>query len=231
MKIAKIQIAGPFTSQWALKLKDGSTPDRHPELSSQIYQLVLARSLAMVHRMRACGIQPILYIDEPGFYGLSLTNPKHLLGLQELKLMIQTLRKAGALVGIHCCSNTSWEAVLGLGVNILSLDTSLSLGFALEAGRAEKTHPLEDFILSGGVLSLGIIPTTRSSALRALNAQTLADQLISVMGHHWEAKPQLVKRVFQEAIYTPACGLAFQSTSDVELVLEKLAEVYEYFHS
>ena len=142
--------------------------------------------------------------------------------------MIQTLRKAGAVVGLHCCSNTEWETVLNLGLDILSIDTTLSLSHAL--AKNEGT-PLENFINSGGTLSLGIIPTTRTSALRALNTQDLLDQLITVLGQRWESKPKLVQKILKEAIYTPACGLAFQSTSDVELILEKLDEVYEYFNS
>lgn len=222
---AKIQMAGPMTAQWALRIKDQSPPDRHPELCTQIFQLVLARCMAMVHQILECNIQPILFLDEPGLYALSLNNPKHVICLQELKVVIQTLRKQGAIVGLHCCSNTDWKAVLGLGIDILSIDTTLSLGHAFSA---ENGAALEDFIKSGGSLSLGIIPTARSSVLHSIDTEALVNQTLKYLSHYWESKPELVKSVLSEALYTPACGLALQSISDSELILEKLVEVYEY---
>ncbi len=228
---AKIQIAGPLTCQWALKIQDGSTPDRHPELSSQIFQLVLVRSIAMVKRIRSFDIQPILYLDEPGLFALSLKNPKHLLALQELKLFVQTLRKEGALVGLHCCSDTAWEAVFGLNIDLLSIDTALSLAPALDC---EQGEAMARFIRQGGRLSLGVIPTSRhqsGSPRGPIHGPVIVAEILGIFRRYWESRPDLVKKVIQEAIYTPACGLAFRSTSEADSILGKLMEVYELFDS
>lgn len=225
---AKIQTAGPLTCQWALKLKNGSSPDQYPELCTQIFQLILARSLAMTKRMLSCGIQPVLYLDEPGLYALSLHQPKHVLALQELKLMIQTLRKEGALVGLHCCSNAEWDVVFDLGLDILSIDTALSLDHALVPKNGEG---MLRFVKQGGILSLGVIPTGRSSILHSLNPNKIKSQLQETFDHSWENQTQLIQKILAHAIYTPACGLALQSTTDVELILEKLMGVYEHFHT
>jgi methionine synthase II (cobalamin-independent) len=225
LKVAKIQIAGPLTCQWGLKLRNGQSPDKYPELSSQIFRLVLARAMAMTHRMILLGIEPILYLDEPGLYALDPSHPKHLLCLQELRLMVQTLRKEGAQVGLHCCSNTHWESIFNLGIDYLSIDTSVSLGQALKASQGIA---LKEFIESGGKLSLGIIPTTRSSVLHSLDTRELTQGLLEDL-HSWYPQPEFIKKILREAIFTPACGLALQSTSDAELILEKLVEIYEYF--
>jgi hypothetical protein len=108
---AKVQIAGPLTAQWALKISGltSSNPvdaEKLSEISTQIFKLVMAQSLAMCQRLTGLGIKPVIYLDEPGLFCLLPSLRKHGVGLQELKLLIQALRKQGAEVGLHCCSDT-----------------------------------------------------------------------------------------------------------------------------
>lgn len=222
--MAKIQIAGPMTAQWVLKLSDGESLEKNPELSTQIYRLVLARSLAMTRRLQTHGVQPLLYLDEPGLYALSSSNPRHVLALQELRLLVQTVRKEGVLVGIHCCSNTDWSAVLGLGLHYLSLDTELSMKNLL----ANHGDQVEAFLRAGGRFSLGVIPTARSSVPSSLSVHEIFARLLDTFGEHWGAKPELVRRALSQAVYTPACGLALHSVTDSEFVLEALSEFHDY---
>jgi hypothetical protein len=222
-KQAKIQIAGPLTAQWALRLTDGSSLEKHPDVSSQIFKLVLARALAMTRRMQATGISPILFLDEPGLYAYTPSNPKHVASFQELKLMVQTLRKERVAVGLHCCSNTHWAAVLGMDLSYLSLDTALSLDHLLQTSWTEFVN----FLKRGGRVAFGVIPTGRSSALRSLNAhdlfKELRDKLMISLGDE-----NLVEAIFQQALYTPACGLALQSIPDAELISDTLNEFVQY---
>lgn len=218
IRLAKIQIAGPLTTQWSVQFKDSTEPA--PELAMQIYRLVLARALSMTRRLQAAGVQPLIYVDEPGLYGLTSTHPKHALGLRELGILIQSLRKEDAIVGLHCCSNTDWDAVLGLGLDVVSLDTNLSLrGFLTP----ERSGLIRDFLERGGRLSLGVIPTARSSVLRSLDVKTLFSELM-ISFQVWKDSPALIRKTLTEAIYTPACGLALHSVSDADLVLGLLTE-------
>jgi hypothetical protein len=198
--------------------------DRHPALAMQIYRLVLARALSMTRKLQSLGISPLLYIDEPGLYGLMTSSAKFSVGIRELGIMIQTLRKEEVEVGLHCCSNTDWDAVLGLGVNVLSIDTSLSLRNLLTPARLPK---VEQFVQQGGRLSLGVIPTVRSSVLHSLEVETLFSDLLSAF-EAAGARPEWVRKVLTQAIYTPACGLALHSVSDADLVLELLLEFRDY---
>ncbi len=223
--IAKIQIAGPFTSQWAIQIKSGSPGDCYPELSNQVYRLVLARSLAMVKRLVANEIHPFLLIDEPGLYTYSHQNPQHLAALRELKIMVQSLQKAGATVGIHCCGNTDWSALMSLGIDLLSLDTSLSLQAAL----GEVHRPaLENWLQSGGRFSLGVIPT---SANGPMETEMLVQNLIQTLQSAWIGPAGYADSILQNALLTPACGLALQSIPEAEWVLENLVSFYETLHS
>jgi hypothetical protein len=229
--IAKIQIAGPMTAQWALQLSDGSKIDRHPELASQIFRLVTARALAMARRLREAGAQPLLFIDEPGLFGLDPQNPRHQMGLQELKLMLQILRKNRVFVGLHCCSDTAWSAVLQLPLDFLSIDTHLSLGSILKS--AESRQQLETFLRSGGRLSLGVIPTgIQTESFGELSGQNLFQELEETLTQSMMKQSSLtavetrtwIQQLLRQSLYTPACGLGMLGTETAERVQELLFE-------
>jgi hypothetical protein len=175
----------------------------------------------MTRKLQAQGVTPILFLDEPGLYAFSANNPKHVATFHELKLMVQTLRKENVLVGLHCCSNTDWRAVLLTDLNYLSLDTHLSLESLLTTARDE----LATYLDRGGRLSLGVVPTGRASHPSTLPARELMIDLKSklVVGLGSESR---VREVMSQALYTPACGLALQSIPDAELISDTLREFF-----
>jgi hypothetical protein len=225
-KIAKIQIAGPLTSQWVVR--PDQEPDFEQELSGQIFRLVLAKSLAMTRKLRSLGITPILFLDEPGLYAFDRSNPKHALAFQELKFMIQALKKDQVVVGLHCCSNTDWKSVLQLEIGFLSIDCALSLDNLIQTSREELLRYLD----RGGRLSLGIVPTTRHvqihSALPQKPGSSTAEQLFVELSARLSALPlEVGRKILKESLFTPACGLALQSIPDAESILETLTEFEE----
>ena len=213
-KIAKVQIAGPLTTQWSLRSKDGLPIAQNAELTSQIYQIILAKALAMVSRLKHIGVQPIIYLDEPALYCLYFSNPKHILAFQELKLLIQSIKKAGATVGIHCCSNTHWGAVVASGAQIISLDASLSLKNFLET---VPTVDIQNYLGLGGILSLGVISTSYSThGLRSIQAKDVLAELTSLL--ETRGDQSFVQQVLSTSLFTPACGLALQTVPDAEQI-------------
>lgn len=220
-KIAKLQIAGPLTAQWVLRLKDGSSASKHSDVASQIYRLVLAHALAMCRRLQDEGIEPILYFDEPGLYAFTPGDPLHALATQELKLVVRALRNEGVTVGLHCCSNTHWATVLGLDLNLISIDTSLSLESLLA-----DAELLESYLLNGGRLSLGVIPTSRVyESAGVSNPNEVFKRILGVLERSPLGKnPALVRQTLAQAIYTPTCGLALNSPEEAEAVLSALQD-------
>src|SRR4051812_25309296 len=161
LPFAKVQIAGPFTLRWVLRttraeplaaVQEGKAVER------QIFRLVLARSLALVRRLREANTKPVIFLDEPGLYAFDRRDPQHLVSVQELRVVVLALRREGAIVGVHCCGNTEWAPLLGLGWDVVSIDARLSLESVLATGPA-----FERFQATGGVLSLGIVPTDLSA--------------------------------------------------------------------
>jgi len=232
-RLAKIQLAGPITCQWVLKLDDGSNPVRHGEISAQIYKLVLARAIAMGRALQTIGVQPILFLDEPALYCIQLAQQGSAehglfrdLALRELKLQVQALQKENMLVGLHCCSNTDWSAALNLGLNVLSFDAGISLERVLNEREA-----LDHFIDKGGRLAIGAIPTSFAldGNVDAVDVEVIFETLRITIDKHWEKNAARAKQVMRQALLTPACGLALHKVTDAEILLHKLLQLTELF--
>jgi hypothetical protein len=215
LMLAKVQLAGPATVRWVARTSSGDVAAHVPGLDQQIFRLVLARMLAMAKAVRRTGATPLMFIDEPGLYALDRTDPRHLVVLQELRLLIAALQKEGAVVGLHCCSNTHWPSLLDLGLNLLSVDARLSLDAVLDSGKA-----LFSFIEGGGRFSLGIIPTDLASSYRV---EEVVDAVETSLRATFR-KASLVEEVASRCLLTPACGLAMRSVKDAERIVEELRD-------
>jgi methionine synthase II (cobalamin-independent) len=217
---AKVQIAGPTTLRWALRTTDGSALwdlADGAEIEAQILKLVLAKALAMARRLREAGATPVVFLDEPGLVTFERTSGRHLVALQELRVVILALQREGAHVGVHCCGNTDWASVLALPWDLISLDARLSLQRLADAGDA-----FARFAQGGGRLALGIVPTNLAGNAREEDPAVAeaASQLLL------QAVPAILEKaapgLLQRCLLTPACGLGLRSVRDAEAVLERL---------
>ena len=220
LALAKVQLAGPATVRWYARTSRGQVASEVLELDQQIYRLLLARCLAMVKALRRGGATPLIYLDEPGMYALDRSDPRHLLVLQELRLLVVALQNEGAMVGIHCCSDTDWAALLDLGINLISADARLSLDALLDTGES-----LQRFVNAGGVLSLGIIPTDLSSSY-------VVDELVDAVDTSLRATfedEEIYRDVASRSLLTPACGLAMRQVPDAERIFDELRTAQRRF--
>jgi methionine synthase II (cobalamin-independent) len=213
LAFAKAQLAGPFTVRSVARTSAGGPALHVPGLEQEMYRLVMARALAMVKALRRTGTTPLFFLDEPGLFAFERGNPQHLFAVQELKLLVLALQREGALVGVHCCGNTDWGALLDVQPDLLSLDVRLSLD-----AMVEEREALERFLASGATLSLGIIPTDLASTYEVDElVDSVEASLKAALPRGWSF-PQVVSTV----LLTPACGLAMRSVVDAERVLGEL---------
>lgn len=215
---AKIQLVGPLTS--SIEIQNGFHQDLTEELSSWI----LEKALKMVGKLFTFNISPLIFFDEPGLCIFSHHSPSsfHLKGLQKLQFMIHRLKQEGAWVGLHCCGQTDWKVIFDLGFDVLSLDSRLSLGTVIQLDQGRK---LSQFIEAGGRLALGVIPTEDALHFKPVKPnQAFEPNLLQGLG------PNVAKKALNEAIWTPACGLAGFTVEQTELVFRNLLEIYEKFH-
>jgi hypothetical protein len=221
LALSKAQIAGPFTVLSVARTSDGASTMEMPGLDQAMYRLVMARSLAMVKALRRTGATPLFYLDEPGLYAFQRTLPRHLLALQEMKLLILALQREGALVGLHCCGNTDWAALLDTQPDLLSLDVRLSLDAMLE-----ETEALARFLASGATLSLGIIPTDLKSTYDVTELTESVEASLKAALPRGRSFTQVLAHV----LLTPACGLAMRSVTDTERILGELRAAQQRLH-
>ncbi len=220
---AKAQIAGPMTLQWTLRTEDGQLPP--PVALTQVSRTVLARTLAYAERIKACGSTPVVFVDEPGLYAFSRTQPNHIVMLQELRINLMALKKAGAQVGLHCCSDADWGALMGLGLDVLAIDTRLSLPSLLKAGEALVT-----FVAMGGRLALGVIPTNEAEetpTTDALIAELHAE--LATLEQYFPTRASTIEHILGRSLLTPACGLGLLEVAFAEGVIERLNDYREAF--
>ena len=210
LAFAKAQLAGPATVRWSSRLSTGAPLSDHPGLDAQVFRLVLVRSLALVQALRAAGATAVFYLDEPGLYALDTSDAADLAVLSELRLLVSALRQQGALVGLHCCGNTRWGALLDLGIDLLSFDVRLSLDAVLDEPRAVKR-----FLDQGGAFSLGLVPTDLG---QEANPEELARAVETSLASALPDRPEALRQF----LATPACGLAMRSVLEAERIFEQL---------
>ena len=220
LPFAKVQIAGPATVRWVARTSSGRLLQDVPDMDQQVFHMLMAKSLALVSAVRHAGATAILYLDEPGLYALDKSDMKHVLMLQELKVLIAAVQQSGALVGLHCCGNTDWAAIMELGLDILSVDARLSFDAVVKERAA-----FSRFVASGATLSLGIVPTDIDAAYKpealfdAVEASLRTTLPAGFGGSSWLANMLL----------TPACGLAMRSMAETERILEAVQAAQRHF--
>ena len=116
------------------------------------------------------GAAPMFFVDEPGLYAFSRNQPGHIVMLQELRILIMALKKRGARVGLHCCSDADWGALMGLGLDLLGIDARLSLRSLLQAGEALVT-----FVSMGGRFTLPTAGTMGNYMFRCAGGTLMRD--------------------------------------------------------
>lgn len=222
LPFAKVQLAGPTTVRWVAKTSEGRPVTEVPELDQQLLRLVMAKALALVQALRRLNVTPILFLDEPGLYALERGNVQHLLALKDLQVLAVAAQREGALVGVHCCSNTDWPRVLELGLDLVSIDARLSLDALLEDRDAWLR-----FLSTGATLALGIVPTDLASSYSLVELCDSVEASLRATtppGMPFEA-------VLSRMLLTPACGLGLRSVIDAERITGEVHEAQRRFLS
>ena len=215
----KLQFAGPCTLQWLVSLEDGQGLWEDAPLAQAAVEFVRDRAVEGTLRARASGAVPLVFFDEPGLYALDPHEPSHRARLAALALVVGDVQKVGAMVGLHCCADTAWKALMETGADVIAFDARLSLSQVL-------SEPATfEFLTRGGRLAVGIVPTDAGPDFSSRRAAKEALDVIhaQVPGH------VSLKALLSSLCLTPACGLAMQRVDDAERVLAYVREVQVYF--
>lgn len=174
----KIQLAGPST------------------VGQGAHERIQARAVAMIQAVARTGARPVFFLDEPALNDLTHVGP-----------LIAAAKRAGAIVGLHCCGQADWPRVLGLGPDVLSFDARLSLDAVLADPAALRASRV--------ALAIGLVPTDPG-------ARYSVEELVDAVDVSLRATR--CTDLLHRALLTPACGLATRTVEDAERIFGELAE-------
>ncbi len=225
LQAVKGQIVGPVT--WGMTVTDN---DRR----SIAYDDVLSDACARLLKLKASWMEKelqriskkvIIFVDEPymtsfGSSFLALSREK-VVGLLE-----EVLSGISGLKGVHCCGNTDWSLLLGLGIDILSFDAySYAESLTLYLSEVKK------FIAKGGVIAWGIVPNEEAVLARE-SPGSLQDRLEEAIAPFTRKGTDIpFRQLITQGLLTPSCGLDRLSPDAAGQALELLSQLSEKVRS
>ena len=140
-----------------------------------MFEFMARRINAQLERLKRKNANAFMFVDEPGLQFLFSA----LSGYDDIKAK-GDLDSFFAMVdrprGIHLCGNPDWDFLLGLDLDILSLDI-----YANAEVFASYAPAIQRFIARGGVIVWGIVPTN-VEPFENESLESLTTQLESVWG-------------------------------------------------
>ena len=147
------QLEGPISFGFNILDQDKRPILFEDTVRSFMLEFMSKRINVQLERLKQMNPNAFMFVDEPGlqflFSALSgYDSTKAKSDMEDFFAMIQRPR------GIHLCGNPDWDFLLGLDLDILSLDT-------YQNGEifASYSKSIKRFLDRGGVIAWGIVPT------------------------------------------------------------------------
>jgi methionine synthase II (cobalamin-independent) len=225
-RTVKVQAPGPITLAAQLELPGG-----HRAITDAGALRDLAESLAegmAAHRaqlQRRLDTPVVVQFDEPSLpaalegrlTGVTSLTPVHPVDESiAIGLLDDCVALVGAEVAVHCCAaGLPWKALQRSGIHAVSVDVSTLTAADLDG--------LGDFIDSGRIVLLGLVPTTPPASRPS--AEEVAKAAVAVTDRLGFARSVLRERVG----ITPACGLAAATPQWARTAVELAQKAAEAF--
>jgi len=208
----KLQLTGPVTL--GLALHAVGVPSATAFATAGIAARARAEALVRAAQASLPRATLVVFVDEPG-----LTAAMHpgfpLSPTETIDLVSSTLAvlEPHATTGLHCCGSADWRVVLQSGPQILSLPVA--------TGAVDHAGALGAFVEHGGWIAWGAVPTTGPLG-------SSPERLWEHLSAEWcelaqaGCDPVLLR---EQALITPACGLAGHAPTQADLVLQLTNQV------
>ena len=212
----KWQVVGPVTLGVALVRRGAPADVAFGVAAGAVREHLRAVHGWIAEALPGCG--QVVVIDEPGFCGVMDPGfplpPETAIDLASGAL---AAIEQHAMTGVHCCSKGDWAAIAAAGPAILSLPVVPAL---LEVGGHLCT-----FLDAGGWIAWGAVPTERPVAGADRHWRDLSALWCSLVQVGCDPV-----RLRNQAIVTPACGLALHDDTQAASVLRLTVEIAERVH-
>jgi methionine synthase II (cobalamin-independent) len=220
LPVAKGQITGPFTFGLGLNDAEGRAIWWDDEYRDLIYAGLALKGVWQVEKLKEVAESVIMFCDEPI---LSALGTPAYMGVREedviegLNRVIDPLKAAGAMAGMHCCGNMDWAITTRANLDIISFD-------AYEFGDKSTIYAAEisGFLERGGYLAWGIVPTGDPDAVASETIDSLFEKMTRLIDLFTGAgiDEDLLRN---RSLYTPSCGMGSLPEDVARRVLELLA--------
>ena len=199
----KGQITGPITFATGTTDREGRAIFYDDELRDVAVKQLAMKAAWQTRELTSFGKPVMVFFDEPALAGfgssafLTITREAVMEALNE---MSRTVHAEGGLSGVHVCANTEWDLLLDSEIKVISFDAYAYFDKFMLYGPKIKS-----FIERGGILAVGIVPTTPAEVIEKEDVDSLfrmwEDQLARL-----EGLGLTKERIIERTLITPSCG-------------------------
>jgi hypothetical protein len=219
--LVKGQVTGPLTFTLGLKDRAGKSIYFDEELREVSLMLLKGKAIWQIEILKAHSEGVVLFIDEPILSALGSSSYLAVSAEEALRLLreiVQTIKAAGGVSGIHCCGNADWPLVIRSGAEIINFD-------AYDYINTLALYPdeLRDFLEKGGRLAWGIVPT--SDAIAGENPESIKARFEEGIGKLSSRIPESLLRT--NLLLTPSCGTGSRTVEETLKVFQLLMGLKE----
>lgn len=216
--VLKCQVTGPVT--FGMQVVDA---EKRPiyydtQLADVLSKMIALKARWCEHAMReqAGAKETLIVLNEPYLASLGssvvpVDKETVRAGWQDIASLVE-----GGL-GIHCCSNTDWEFVMGLDPSVISLDAyATSKEFLLYADSVVA------YMERGGVVAWGIVPA-EYKIFATESVDSLYDRYLAIRTQLCTRMPE--KLFDAQSLITPSCGIRFANRDGSLAIMGAAAEI------
>jgi len=216
--ILKCQVTGPVT--FGMQVVDaGKRPMYYDtQLADMLSKLLALRARWCEMEMKTkTGVKETLVVlNEPYLASLGssivpIDRDSVRSGWQDIAALV-----TGGL-GIHCCSNTDWEFVIGLNPSVISIDAyTTAKEFLL------YSDALCGYLEAGGAVAWGIVPAD----FRVFSQETIDSLYRRYCAIREEICTLIPESLFdRQSLITPSCGIRFADRNGAIAIMQAAAEI------
>ncbi|MCO1601254.1 methionine synthase [Desulfosporosinus nitroreducens] len=218
--ILKGQLSGPLTLGMQITDKNRRSSYYDESLRDMLVKTLTLHAEWQTKRLRKFGLPVIMTVDDPGLYGFGASthvtlNRENLIA--ELNSIFEGILRQGGIPGAHVCAGMDWTLLFDSKVVVVNFDA-----YDYMQSMMVLAEPINRFLMRGGVLSWGIVPT---------NPVAWKETAESLIIRLEDNIAELVKRgvdeslLRQQSMITPSCGTGTLQKELSEHIYGLLAEI------
>lgn len=147
------QLEGPISFGFNVVDQDDRPILFNDNVRPFMLEFMARRVNVQLHRLKALNSNAFMFVDEPGLQFLfsAMSGYGDAAAKQDMEMFFSLIERPR---GVHLCGNPDWDFLLGLDLDVLSLDI-----YTNGEVFASYANSIRKFLDRGGTLVWGIIPT------------------------------------------------------------------------